>query len=229
MAKENGITFTLNDNDKIKFSKTDKIKIHYTLAFVGGVSGIDNGGPIGMLMCLGTKDFSIYLDMKWGSPYNYMDVENWSNETILSQTLSRYEAYPGSFANGTYVDYESKKISSSGSIDTRKKTTNIGFSKRIGSDNDIYLKAHVGLGLTNFETLNYEKISNEWSKFTWWNLIQDYNYSSGGYETYELKSTTSRTELNVNAGITLNLWNYFSGISFDVNPGCINFSVGVTF
>ena len=85
------------------------------------------------------------------------------------------------------------------------------------------------MGLTNFETLNYEKISNEWSKFTWWNLIQDYNYSSGGYETYELKSTTSRTELNVNAGITLNLWNYFSGISFDVNPGCINFSVGVTF
>lgn len=245
IVNQNGINFTLFDNDKIKFSDIKDIKLQYTIAYVVGVGSgnHDDAGPFGMLLGLGTKDFSIYLDMKWDvgvfgigrSGYREFDytrtqaIENWMNETIIDHKLIKSEVYPGSYAYGTYREYESTKVKSQGTLDTRLHTTNIGFSKKLSRDNDYFVKAHLGIGLTEFEKFKYEKIRTDWSRSTWLNLIKDGYLDLGESESYELISSDRRTEVNLNAGITINLGPYVTGISFDTNPGCINFSMGFTF
>jgi hypothetical protein len=244
MSKENGFNLSL---DSEILSNAKSVKLSYTLAYIQGIN-IDKypsetdldlnpnsnfyQAPAGALFGIHIDNFSIYLDCKWFGKKDYLNVSNWSNETILDKYTYTYEPYAGSLQYGTYTTYERGKKLRTGYCEQNNKIINLslGGSKDINLNGYEYcFRGFLGMGVLDKTKLTYQEVYDYWYEFTNWNLINDYTSDGGGNYEYSLVKKEKVYELNVHGGIIIEGAGVFAGIGFDTNPGSLNISFGYTF
>lgn len=235
------IDTTLTKKSVITTKSYNYKKIKFTFAYVGGVNR-EPISPMGLFLSIGNK-YSFFSEIKFGvygiNKYSESELsevgvytDNWSNETIINDITNIYEAYPGSYQNGSYTEYHSKTMKSTGSLKIVKNMINFGIAKNLlydDNDDSFNINLFIGLGLTIYENYTIERIHTQWYEYTWYNALQSSYYSglNDNSSYYPIKNKNT-FELNMNAGLSVNIGAYYTGISFDLNPFAFNASVGFT-